>query len=229
MKPFALILSILALPAALVAEETKPAADPLDAVWGEPLRFIDEKGDEKQDTEQAAPSEDRTPSMPVMSYIYRHSELEFGTMVTSFDSDLDIESDLGFYVRYGVQVAPRITVHATYRHYSFDNSEVDGPVSEGLLLRAILGGVGYRVPFTDEFALLAGGGVGVMWWDSTGVGANDDTSLIFSGEAALSVRLHEVLRIKAGVMADVVSTDFHDDSSRGVLNLSALLALEIGM
>src|SRR5687767_12387972 len=78
------------------------------------------KLDEPQDTEREAqrPSADEE-SLPVMDYIYLHSQLEAGILYTDFDSQLNIESDLGLYIRYGVEISPEFSVNLTYRHYDY--------------------------------------------------------------------------------------------------------------
>jgi len=177
------------------------------------------------------PSEERQEPAgvgPVMNYLYRHSRLESGMLYTIWDNDLELESDPGFYVRTGVEMAYGVSIHLTYRHYDYDNSDLPGPQEEHVLIRGVLGGLGLRVPLTPDFAFSASGSAGFLRWESHGLGLTDDTGPILSGEAAVAVRLHEVLRIKAGVVLDFTSTDVRGGSRESTLGVSWLLGVEFG-
>jgi len=68
-----------------------------------------------------------------------------------------------------------------------------------------------------------------MRFDSRAATIGSDTGPAFSAEGALSVRLWDVLRLKAGVVVDLVRTDFHQSSADTVLSLSYLFGFEWGM
>src|SRR5205814_9941199 len=105
----------------------------------------------------------------------------------------------------------------------------NGPNSavEEVRLQSLFFGAGIHVPLHREFAFVAGGGVGPMWWDSNIV--RNELGVGLTGEAALTARLWEVLRLKAGLVLDGVSTQFHQTSTSFSLNLSYLIGFEIGM
>jgi hypothetical protein len=176
--------------------------------------------------EQQQPGDE---SLTPMEYFYRHSELEAGVLYTAFDNDLDIETDLGFVVRYGVAINPEFSFNVTYRHYDFSNSDLTGKIDENLFIRGILAGIGWHRPFLPEFAFTANGALGLMRWETNLHEFNDDTGILFSGEAAVTARLHSVLRVKAGVALDLAWTDFHQDSTEMMTNLSFLFGFEFGM
>lgn len=211
MKRLFVLISFLALPAAVGAEE-----ELLPAVLSAPA----------QDPEHGTPPSDTSPG--IMEYIYRNSRLEAGVLYTVFDPDLDIETDLGFYARFDVTMPVDISVNLTFRYNDFGNSDFDGPEDESVKLFGVLGGVGYHLPLTKEFTFEANAAAGLMRWESDVSGVSDDTGLIFSGEAAMSVKLHEALRFKVGGVLDVVSTEFHQSSVKGMSNLSLLVGIELG-
>jgi hypothetical protein len=165
----------------------------------------------------------------VMEYITRNSELELGMLVTDFDGDLRIESDLGWYVRTGVRFAYGLSAHVTYRHYEFSSSELPGKTEEDISLRALLVGASFRQPLSKEFALLASAAVGFQRWESNFHQVSDDADVIFSGELAATARLWTVLRLKLGVVYDLARTDFHQDSKQMNGNLSWLVGFELGL
>jgi hypothetical protein len=183
---------------------------------------LDEPARERQDLETERQRPDDSSQLTPMEFIYRHSELEAGAMYTNFDNSLGLRSHLGFYVRWGVEVFPNLSVHLTYRYNEFGN----GPVSEDVRLQTLLFGASYHVPLSREFALLAGLGVGPSWWDSTV--AKSESGFTFSGEIGATARLWEMLRLKAGIVFDLVGTDFHGADGTSA-NLSYLLGLEIGL
>jgi hypothetical protein len=216
MRHFAFALAFLSIPAAALAQDGLPTR----------LRLYDPPQQDQEPAPPPAAAPDQAP-VPVMEYVYRFSHLEGGVLFTHFDGDLDIEDDPGFYVRYGVGLDYDLSVHVEYRHYDFDNTELAGPADEHLLLRAALIGGGWRHAFTPEFAFSADLGVGAMWWDSQGASQDSDAGFLVSADAALTVRLHEALRLKLGVVADLAWTDFHNSSTETVASLSAILALEL--
>ena len=65
-----------------------------------------------------------------------------------------------------------------------------------------------------------------MWWDSS---LENKMGVGLTGEAALTARLWEMLRLKVGLVLDGVNTDFHQTSKNWSLNLSYLVGVEIGM
>lgn len=171
---------------------------------------------------------DGTEALTPMEYVYRHSQLEGGVLYTMFDGDLDVENDAGIYIRGGVAVSPWISLNVTYRHYDFTSSELPGKVDESIDMRGLLAGAGLRIPLTPEFELRGNAGVGAMRRESGLHRFSDETDVIVSLEGGATVRLHEVLRLKAGVVADLSRTEFHQTSDETIIDLSGLVALEIG-
>lgn len=190
---------------------------------GLPTRMsLDEPARDRQDVELDRQRPDDSAKLTPMEFIYRHSELEAGAMYTDFDSSLGLRSHLGFYVRWGVEVFPNLSVHLTYRY----NELGKGAVSEDIRVQALLLGASYHVPLSREFALVGGLGVGTSWWDSSVL--RSDTGFIFSAEVGATARLWEVLRLKAGIVFDAVGTDFHGADGTSA-NLSYLLGFELGL
>jgi hypothetical protein len=175
----------------------------------------------QQDLEQEKQRPDDTASLTPMEFIYRHSELEAGAMYTDFDNDLHLKSHLGYYVRWGVEVLPHLSLHATYRFNTFGS----GP-GDDIRVQAFLIGASYHIPIVRDFAFVGGLSVGPSWWDSSLF--QSEIGFTFSAEAALTARLYEMLRLKAGVVLDGVSTDFRGASGMST-NLSYLFGLEIGL
>ena len=184
--------------------------------------------DEPRARQEQDPQRPEDGRMGVMEHVYRYSELEAGMLWTFFDRDLDVENDVGAYVRYGVGLGGRTSVTLTYRHYDFTNSDLPGGVHEDVLLRALLAGVSTRYSLNRDFEVSGQAAGGFMRWDSSGAGQNDDTGPIAAAEGALTVRLHEVLRFRAGLALDWARTEFHDDSRENVLNFTLLFGFELG-
>lgn len=213
MKTLVLALAILALPASVAWAD--------DAAL--PTRMsLDEEPRDRQDLETEPQRPDETPSLTPMEFLYRHSELEVGAMYTDFDNSLGLKSHMAYYIRWGVEILPNLSVHLSYRYNEFGN----GSVSEDVRLQTLLFGASYHVPLSREFALLGGLGIGPSWWDSSV--DKSDTGFTFSGELAATARLWEVLRLKAGIVVDAVGTDFHSADGTSV-NLSYLLGVELGL
>ncbi len=160
-----------------------------------------------------------------MEYFYRYSELEAGAMYTDFASSMHLKSHLGYYLRYGVEILPHVDVHITYRYNEFGNGPTT-PTTEDVRLQSLFFGAGVHIPLHPEFQFVAGGGIGPMWWDSSVV--KNEIGLGISGEAALTARLWDVLRLKAGLVLDGAVTDFHQSTTKMSLNLSYLVGFEIG-
>jgi hypothetical protein len=192
-----------------------------------PLRMsLDDETRERQDVENDRQRPDDGASLTPMEFFYKHSELEAGVMYTVFSNDLSLKSHAGIYVRYGVEILPHVSLHMTYRYNQFGN----GPTSsnpEDVTLQSLFFGAGLHVPLHPEFAFVASAGIGPMWWDSSVV--RSEIGFGLTGEAALTARLWEVLRLKAGIVLDGINTDFHQTSTNWSLNLSYLVGLEIGM
>ena len=213
MKHFVLALPLFVLPAAAWADEVCL-----------PTRMrLDEEPRAQQDGEMERQRPDDSASLTPMEFFYRHSELEAGALYTDYGSSLALRSNIGFYARYGLEVAPHVSVQMTYRYSDFTNR----PAVERVHAQALSFGAGVHVPLSPEFALVGAVGVGPMWWDSTA--ASGDVGFGISGEIAATVRLWEVLRLKAGIILDGVSTKFHQASSSWSLDLSYVLGFEIGM
>jgi hypothetical protein len=214
MKSLVFALPLLLLPAA------SAWADDL----GLPTRMtLDEDAprEPQQDLEQERQRPDDTASLTPMEFVFRHSQLEAGAMYTVFDNSLGLKSHLGYYVRWGVETLPHLELHVTYRYNAFGI-----PEGEYITLQALLLGASYHVPLTRDFALLGGVAIGPSWWDSTDF--KSEVSFMFSAEAAVTARLYELLRLKAGIVVDGVSTNFRGASGVST-NLSYLFGLEIGM
>lgn len=217
MNRLALFLALLAGPAAALAEDGAEL----------PTRMsLDDEPREKQDVENDRQHPDDWGTLTPMEFFFKHSELEAGIMYTDFGSALQIKSHMGFYVRYGVEILPHVDVHVTYRYNAFGNGPTT-PTTEDIQVDALFFGAGVHIPLHPEFAFVASGGVGPMWFSSTT--APNSLGFALTGEAALTARLWEMLRLKAGLVLDGVNSDFHQSSSRWSMNLSYLFGLEIGM
>lgn len=216
MKTLALAISLLSASAAAYADG--------DAL---PLRMsLDEEPRFRQDVENDRQRPDDRDQLTPMEFFYKHSELEGGVLYTDFGNDLKLKSHLGFYVRYGVEILPHVSVHLTYRYNAFGNGPTT-PTTEDVRLQALYFGAGLHVPLHPEFAFVAGAGIGPTFWDSNL--APNAVGLGLTGEAALTARLWEMLRLKAGLVLDGVNTDFHQTSTTWTFNLSYLVGVEIGM
>lgn len=163
----------------------------------------------------------------VMEYVTAHSLFDLGVLYTAWDSDLDLENDLGFYVRYGLEVGDVFSLSVAYRHYDYDNSDIPGREEEHVLIRGLFGGLGLRLDLTQELTFTAGVSVGAIRWESHGLDLSDDTGPAFSAEGGLSFRLHEALRIRAGASLDGASTEFRGGRRETVLSLSGVFGLEL--
>ncbi|HXG61082.1 MAG TPA: hypothetical protein VNO22_06910 [Planctomycetota bacterium] len=163
----------------------------------------------------------------MMEYVTAHSLFDLGVLYTAWDADLDLENDLGFYVRYGLGIGRGFSLSVTYRHYDYDNSDVPGPGEEHVLIRGLFGGLGLRLDLTQELSFAAAVSVGAIRWESHGLDLSDDTGPAFSAEGALSFQLHEALRIRAGASLDGASTEFRGGRRESVLGLSGMFGLEL--
>jgi hypothetical protein len=215
---------VLALPLLLAAAAAASADEicvPLRMSLDDETRTVREPQDVEQDKQHPDDSNDLTP----MEFFYRHSELEAGVMYTVFANALDLKSHMAFYLRYGVEILPAVSVHITYRYNEFGN----GPTTttEDVRLQALFFGAGVHIPLSKEFAFIAGGGIGPMWWDSNVV--RNEIGFGITGEAALTARLWEALRLKAGIVLDGCATDFHQNTTTFSVSLSYLVGVELGM
>lgn len=208
------LMALLSLLLTLAAADEVPAR----------LRLDEPRQDYERERQQPRASE----SQPPMEWLYTNSRLEAGLLWTDFDDDLEIETDLAAYVRWDVSVNPVFSVNVTYRHYSFDSSEIPGDVEEHLLIRGLFAGVGAHLPFATSFFLSLNASAGVMRWESNLHQFSDDTGPVLSGEAALGVRLTEMLRLKAGLGLDAASTDFKANSTETLVSLNYLVGVELG-
>src|SRR5262245_42036476 len=101
MKYLVLALPFLALPAAVWAGD-EPCL---------PTRMsLDDETRERQDVENDRQRPDDSSRLTPMEFFYRHSQLEAGALYTDFDGSLSLKSHLGYYVRYGLEIAPRVSV-----------------------------------------------------------------------------------------------------------------------
>jgi hypothetical protein len=165
----------------------------------------------------------------VMEYVYRNSRLEVGMMWTTFDTDLEIESDFAWFARYGVGISEILELHVTFRQYDFNNTDLGGPVQEGLLIRGLLAGVGVKIPFATDFEFAAHLCGGAMRWESQDVGFDDATGPILSGEASLGIRLDKLVLVRAGFAVDAAWSDFHASSTESSIGWSMLVGFEFGV
>src|SRR5579862_6163399 len=180
---------------------------------------LDEEPRKQQDLEQDRQRPDDLGTLTPMEFFYKHSELEAGVMYTSFSRDLHLKSHLGFYIRYGVEILPHIDVYVAYRLNQFGSGATTAN-PEDFSLQALFFGAGIRIPLHQEFAFEAGAGIGPMWWDSSV--ARNAVGFGLTAEAAVTVKLWEVLRLKAGLVLDGVNTDFHQSSTTFSVDLSYL-------
>ena len=177
--------------------------------------------------EPRRPATDIREGESVMDYVFRNSRLEAGMMWTTFDSDLEIESDFAWFARYAVGLSEILEVHVTFRQYDFFNT--DGPVREGLLIRGLLAGVGVKIPFATDFEFAAHASGGAMRWESQDVGFDDATGPILSGEASVGVRLRPEILVRVGGAIDASWSEFHSDSNESSIGWSMLVAFEFGV
>ena len=181
-------------------------------------------GQEPEERREAVPP----PEGTFTEFLLRHHLLEGGFMFTVFEKDLDIESDVAWWVRTGVALTPNLSLHVTYRQYDFTNSALPGGAEEDVDLRGVFGGVSFRVPLTFDFALVGGGSLGMMRWDSHGANLDDDTGPALTTEAALVWAVTPVFRVRAGAGFELARTEFHDDDDETRTLISYTLGLEIG-
>ena len=167
-------------------------------------------------------------SLPVIDYIYRYSEFEMGATYTDWASKVQLDSHVGAYARWSVAIHPNVNANLSFRYAAYDNQKFTGREDEHVLERALLAGVGVRVPLTREFAATGNAAVGFMRFDSRAANIGSDTGLAFAFEGALSARLLDTLRLKAGVGLDIVRTDFHQTSAEWAFNLTYLVGFELG-
>jgi hypothetical protein len=187
---------------------------------------LDEEPRERQDVENERQRPDDSSRLTPMEFFYRHSELEAGAMYTVFDSGLSLKSHLAYYVRYGMEIAPHLSLHVSYRYNAFGNGDSTAVVPEDVTVQSLLFGASYTQPLMRDFSVMGSLGVGATWFDSSVLPG--DLGFTVSGEVAAIVRLYEFLHFKAGVVVDGVNTSFHGASGMQ-LNLSWLFGLQIGM
>jgi hypothetical protein len=187
---------------------------------------LDEPARDRQDVETDRQRPDDSAKLTPMEFIYRHSELEVGAMYMDFDNSLGLKSHLAYYVRWGVEIIPNLSVHLTYRYNEFGNGPSSIPNLEDVRIQTLLFGASYHFPLSREFALVGGLGIGPTWYDSSVT--RNDTGFTVAGEIGATARLWEMLRLKAGIVFDAVNTDFHSAGGTQV-NLSYLVGLEIGL
>jgi hypothetical protein len=188
---------------------------------------LDEEPRGRQDVEQDRQRpEESSERLTPMEFFFRHSQLEMGAIYTDFDSSLALKSHMGYYLRYGVELAPRISVHLTYRYNEWSNDPASSPVREDLRVQTLLFGASYTQPLMRDFAVVGGVGIGPTWWDSSL--APGDIGVTVSAELGVTARLYELLRFKMGLVVDGANTNFHAASGMQI-NLGWLFGLEIGL
>lgn len=217
MKCLVLALPFLALPAAAWAG---------DEVCLPARMSLDDERRERQDVEMDRQRPDDSTRLTPMEFVYRHSQFEVGALYTDFDNSLALRSHLGYYLRYGVEIAPHLAVHMTYRFNTFGNGADSSQPHEDVRIQTLLFGASYHYPLMRDFELVGGLGIGPTWWDSSVV--RNEIGFTVSGELGVTTRLWEVLRLKTGFVFDGANTNFHKASGMSV-NLSWLLGLEIGL
>src|SRR5262245_59710656 len=112
MKNLLVAFAFLALPVAAWADEDEPL--PTRLTLDEPRDEAPKQAYEKQDPE--APRQQAPDSMTIIEYTYRHSELELGVLYTQFGTDLKLDNELGYYLRWGVGLLNNVSVNLTYRY-----------------------------------------------------------------------------------------------------------------
>lgn len=219
MRRFVLALPLLLLPAAAAwaDENPLPRAMSLDDERKAPQDLETEKL--RQEDYNQEPN-----SLTPMEFFYRHSQLEAGAMYTTFDESLDLKSHLGYYLRFGVEIYPHLALGVTYRYNAFGTSPPEA--DDDIVIQALIFGATLHVSLSKEFEFVAGAGIGPSWWDSSLAGHS--MGFTISGEAALTARLYEVMRFKAGLVIDGDESDFRQSSSSFSVNLSFLFGVEFG-
>lgn len=219
MKYFALALPFLALPGLAWAD---------DACMPTRMSLNDERRadrGEPQDVETDRQRPDDSAQLTPMEFVYRHSGIEFGSLWTDYDPKLGLRSHLAFYLAYGVEIAPQLSVQLAYRFATFGNGP-GATTPEDVRIQTLLVQGTYHVPLTPEFGLEGTVGIGPTWWDSTVV--HNDVSFTVSGEVAVTAKFWEMLRLKLAVVVDGADTTFHQASGMSV-NVSGVLGLEYGL
>src|SRR5262245_37248863 len=125
MKYLVLALPFLAFPAALWAGDD-------EAPLPRRMSLDDERRERQQDLETEKQRPEETARLSPMEFFFRHSHLEAGAMYTDFDDSLALKSHLGYYFRYGMEIAPRFSVHMTYRYNAFGNGPASAAVQEDI-------------------------------------------------------------------------------------------------
>ncbi len=197
----------------------------------EPLPFPESARHPQQPQEEPRPVQELPPeqdSEAIMAYIYINSRFDAGMLYTSFGNDLDLGTETGVYVRYALGIGPGLALTTTYRHYDFENSEPPSGVHEGIFLRGLLVGLEARLPLTQEFEFRGDLSAGPMWMESHLSQFHDEVAHMASAEVGATARLTQLLRLRLGIVADLVRTEFHQDSVSTETNLSILLGFEIG-
>jgi hypothetical protein len=218
MKYLVLALPFLALPAAAWADDPcLPTRMSLDD---------ETRPRQEQETDVERPRPEDTNRLSPMEFIFRHSHLEAGALYTEFDSGLTLKSHLGYYVRWGVELAPRISAHVTFRYNEFGNSPTAVAVQEDIRIQTLLFGASYHYPLMRDFGLEVGLAFGPTWWESSVV--KNDLGLTVSAEFGVTARLYELVHFKAGFVYDASSTNFHSASGLQS-NLSWLFGFELGL
>ncbi len=218
MKYLVLALPFLALPAAAWADDPcLPTRMSLDD---------ETRPRQEQETDLERPRPEDSTRLSPIEFVFRHSSLEAGMLYTDFDGSLALKSHLGYYVRWGVEFAPHLFAHVTFRYNEFGNGPRSAPVQEDIRIQTLLFGATYQYPLMRDFSVLAGLAIGPTWWDSSVV--KGDLGLTVSGELGVTARLYELLHLKAGLVVDGSNTNFHSASGLQV-NLSWLFGLEYGL
>lgn len=226
MKALVLALPFFALPAAAWADD-----EPLPVSLALDVPCVQEKS--ARDLPVEGQDEERMrlegETFHVMEYIYRYSELEAGALYTDWASRLKLDAHVGGYVRWGVAIHPNVNLNIAFRGFAYDNSEVTGQENEHVLERGLLAGFGIRIPLTRDFKLTGNAAAGFMRFDSRAANIGSDTGPAVALEGALTARLWEMLRLKAGLGYEFIRTDFHQTSAHWTGNLTYLVGFEIGM
>jgi hypothetical protein len=225
MKYLVLALPFFALPFTAWGEDDAPLPTSLSL----DVPCVQQRPSEAPPQEEERMRLEGGDSLPVMDYIYRYSELEAGVFYTDWATKLQLDNHVGGYVRWSVAVNPYVNANLAFRYAAYDNAKVTGREDEHVLERGLLAGVGVRVPLTRDFAATGNASIGFMRFDSRAANIGSDTGPAFALEGALTAKIWEMLRLKAGVGADFIRTDFHQTSADWAINLTYLVGVEIGM
>jgi hypothetical protein len=175
---------------------------------------LDEEPRERQDLENERQRPDDSSRLTPVEFVFRHSGLEAGVLYQDFDSGLSLKSHLAYYVRWAVEVAPHVLFHASYRYNAFGNGDRADQAGEDVVVQSLLFGAMYVQPLMRDFALEGSVAIGPTWWTSNVF--KSDMGFTVSGELAVTARLWELLRFKAGLVVDASSTSFHSASGMQV-------------